>query len=72
MRTLSITILAAAVVLSVTAVGKDYGSLVYVAAFDSSAADKGRADVVCDGTNAAEPKKLGRALGVETVVVTEE
>lgn len=32
---------------------KDYGSLVYVAAHDSCAADKARADVVCDGTNAA-------------------
>ena len=32
---------------------KDYGSLVYVAAHDSCATDKARADVVCDGTNAA-------------------
>lgn len=31
----------------------DYGSLVHVAAYDSCAADKARADVVCDGTNAA-------------------
>ena len=33
---------------------KDYGSLAYIAAADSSAADKARADVVCDGrTDAA-------------------
>ena len=32
---------------------KDCGSLVYVAAFDSSTMDKARADVVCDGANAA-------------------